>query len=421
GRERLLESYAVVRRTLDEVHEELQRADTEARAAADEAGRRAEADEPGDGGEPHGASPTSPPGEGAVTPAAAPSTPAVPEPGAGPDEASPAGATSEGGAAGDPGSAGQAGPVTAASADVERVRVLRGDNGAAALRARGDVGRPPALRAVEGGRVAAGGGSAVRILAPEVPQVHEAPHPPDTAAEPGVAAEPDAPGRAEAVRSDADEAALQARDRLVADAEASLVKRLKRLLQDEQNELLDRLRNAGGAPTAAAVLPDEAEQRAALVAAVAPTLTDTAGDGALAIHGGDVGADVASPVAEGLAAAVLDPLRRRLGEAVRSAAGEEQAVLVEAIGSVYREWKTQRVEPAVLDAVVAAFAAGAYAAVPAGTPLRWVVEDTAGPCPDCDDNALAGALGRGEEWPTGQLHPPAHAGCRCLLVRAEQP
>ncbi|MHB1536495.1 MAG: DivIVA domain-containing protein, partial [Acidimicrobiales bacterium] len=42
GRERLLESYSVVRRTLDEVHDELARADDDARAAADEAGRRAE-------------------------------------------------------------------------------------------------------------------------------------------------------------------------------------------------------------------------------------------------------------------------------------------------------------------------------------------------------------------------------------------
>ncbi|HLY83736.1 MAG TPA: DivIVA domain-containing protein, partial [Acidimicrobiales bacterium] len=40
GRERLLEAYKVVRRTLDEVTDELQRADGEARAAAEAAGRR---------------------------------------------------------------------------------------------------------------------------------------------------------------------------------------------------------------------------------------------------------------------------------------------------------------------------------------------------------------------------------------------
>src|SRR5579875_3234469 len=40
GRERLIESYAIVRRTLEEVQTELSRADAEARAAADDVGRR---------------------------------------------------------------------------------------------------------------------------------------------------------------------------------------------------------------------------------------------------------------------------------------------------------------------------------------------------------------------------------------------
>ena len=48
--------------------------------------------------------------------------------------------------------------------------------------------------------------------------------------------------------------------------------------------------------------------------------------------------------------------------------------------------------------------------------MRWVVDDVDGPCPDCDDDALAGLLPKGEEFPTGQTYPPAHSGCRCLLV-----
>ena len=46
GRERLLESYAVVRRTLEEVNNSLNRADAEARAAADEVGRRMQREQP---------------------------------------------------------------------------------------------------------------------------------------------------------------------------------------------------------------------------------------------------------------------------------------------------------------------------------------------------------------------------------------
>ncbi|MGH9120655.1 MAG: DivIVA domain-containing protein, partial [Acidimicrobiales bacterium] len=52
GRERLLEAYGVVRRTLQEVHEELRRADDEARSAAFETGRRLREDAlPDDSGE----------------------------------------------------------------------------------------------------------------------------------------------------------------------------------------------------------------------------------------------------------------------------------------------------------------------------------------------------------------------------------
>jgi hypothetical protein len=29
---------------------------------------------------------------------------------------------------------------------------------------------------------------------------------------------------------------------------------------------------------------------------------------------------------------------------------------------------------------------------------------------------LAGPVPRGEAFPTGHPHPPAHAGCRCLLA-----
>src|SRR5205807_7574310 len=49
GRERLLDAYRTVRRTLDEVTGELQRSDAEARAAAEEVGRRAGGDAGGVG------------------------------------------------------------------------------------------------------------------------------------------------------------------------------------------------------------------------------------------------------------------------------------------------------------------------------------------------------------------------------------
>jgi hypothetical protein len=119
-----------------------------------------------------------------------------------------------------------------------------------------------------------------------------------------------------------------------------------------------------------------------------------------------------------LAAAIVTPLRRRLERAFDNTGDEEPSVVAERLGAAYREWKTQRIEQAAADHVAAAFARGAFEAVPAGRLLRWVVEDVDGPCPDCDDNALAGPTPRGQVFPTGQQYPPAHAGCRCLLLPA---
>jgi hypothetical protein len=85
------------------------------------------------------------------------------------------------------------------------------------------------------------------------------------------------------------------------------------------------------------------------------------------------------------------------------------------IGAVYREWKSQHAAQVGVHHLLLAYGRGFFVAVPERTPLQWVVDDD-GPCPDCDDNALSGPTPRGEPFPTGQLHPPAHVGCRCLVV-----
>ena len=224
---------------------------------------------------------------------------------------------------------------------------------------------------------------------------------------------------------DPDEAVLQLRDEASTDVEVALARRLKRVLQDEQNDLLDRLRGVKGHPKARNLLPSLGDQRERVAAAARPFLGQAAAAGARfgrQLVGLDpeaaVGARVVAPdaMAAALGAAVADPLRRRLEQAFTDSAGDEQSVLVEALGSAYREWKTQRIEALAGDHVAAAFSRGAFDAVPDATPLRWLVEDVDGPCPDCDDNALAGSLRKGEEYPTGQRYPPAHPGCRCLLV-----
>jgi hypothetical protein len=216
---------------------------------------------------------------------------------------------------------------------------------------------------------------------------------------------------------------MQSREFAVVDLEVNLTRRLKRALQDEQNDVLDRLRNLKGAPAAERLLPDEKSQVERYAAAARPLLAEAATAGALfsdetlGLPGRDAPVDVeVLDLAEECGSGIVSPLRRRLEQAIEAGAGDDQSVLVESLGSAYREWKTQRIERLAGDVLSAAFSRGTWQAAPGGARFRWVVEDTEGPCPDCDDDALAGDIPKGEVFPTGQHHPPAHSGCRCLLV-----
>jgi DivIVA domain-containing protein len=223
--------------------------------------------------------------------------------------------------------------------------------------------------------------------------------------------------------ADTDEALLQRRDEVVEPIEANLTRRLKRALQDDQNDLLDRLRGLRSSQKAIAVVLPAADAHAARFRdASRPFLAEAVTAGATFIATLIPGVRPAEYLggidhaADELAEAIVDPLRRRLESVLEAGEGDDPVVLAEAVGGAYREWKTKRVEVVAADHVAGAFTAGAYAATPTGTPLRWLVEDIDGPCPDCDDNVLAGAQPKGEPFPTGQKHPPAHPGCRCLLV-----
>jgi hypothetical protein len=161
------------------------------------------------------------------------------------------------------------------------------------------------------------------------------------------------------------------------------------------------------------VLPTHDEHIARYSQTSTALLEEAVAAGAQFAGGGSSAGAVVADLAADLAAGIVRPLRRRLEQAV---ADPVQDDLADRLGSAYREWKTQRIERVATDHVAAAFTRGAYVATPAAVALRWIVDDEGGACPDCDDNALAGPTKKGDAFPTGQLHPPAHAGCRCLLV-----
>jgi hypothetical protein len=214
-----------------------------------------------------------------------------------------------------------------------------------------------------------------------------------------------------------DQALLERRDAATDSAEKKATRLVRRVLADEQNEVLDRLRRNGKAKLAD-LLPSKDEQARRYAAAAAPALGDAAAAGA-SFYGDNGTVASVDALAKELGQAIAAPLRERVSASVREADGDEEA-LADGIRSAYREWKAHRIGIQTRDSVVAAFNLGVYEATPAGTAQRWLIDDGGSPCPDAEDNSLAGLVVRGDAFPTGHCYPPAHPGCRCLLVPRSQ-
>jgi hypothetical protein len=123
-------------------------------------------------------------------------------------------------------------------------------------------------------------------------------------------------------------------------------------------------------------------------------------------------------VANDLAMELVLPLRRQLDERLHEAAavGDDHITASDRISSAYREAKTQRVSRLAGDWLLSAWAVGVHSATEVGAPGVWASDPAKPCCTDCDDNGLAGAVPSGTAFPTGHMHPPAHPGCRCVVV-----
>ena len=230
----------------------------------------------------------------------------------------------------------------------------------------------------------------------------------------GVTPEEAADNAAGEDEGDPDSDLLDRRDATTDDLERQLARRLKRVLSDEQNEALDLLRRTRGTPTAAQVLPSEADHLERYTSAALEDLA--AAERAGAGFFGDApkrAADVRDVAAE-FSTEMIRQIRGRLERAFEDGGDENE--VGERIRACYREWKTQRIADTARHFVVVAFSRGVAEAGADGGLSRWLVDDGDAPCPDCDDNALAGGVAKGDPFPTGDMCPPAHPGCRCLAV-----
>ena len=198
-------------------------------------------------------------------------------------------------------------------------------------------------------------------------------------------------------------------------------RRLKRVLADEQNEVLDRLRQREPVHSVDALVPSAVEQAARYTDAITAELIAAAEAGAASITGmPDTTIDLSptgplEPVRASMSGDLVEPLRQRLEAAVDDGDGDNDAI-TKRVRAVYREWKTQRIDEQLDDLFHLAYARGAIDALPPGTAVQWVVDPNGPPSPDCEDNALAGAMELGAAFPSGHQWPPMHPGCRCLLL-----
>ncbi|MGA1345418.1 MAG: hypothetical protein ACO35E_05530 [Ilumatobacteraceae bacterium] len=200
------------------------------------------------------------------------------------------------------------------------------------------------------------------------------------------------------------------RDSALGRVPAAATRTAKRVLADEQNAVLETLSAARPVTDLADVLPGPDEHAAMYVAAVIADLEAAAAIGAA---GG-----ATPPVPDAARTAVVDlvsALRERVERVVDEGSSDNQ-VIAKRLRAVYRDVKSSLVEVAVTDAVFHAHAAGQLAGAADGVAFRWVAEAGARPCPDCEDNSLAGPTPAGEPFPAGHVAPPAHPGCRCELV-----
>jgi hypothetical protein len=233
--------------------------------------------------------------------------------------------------------------------------------------------------------------------------------------------EPHWPVFAVAESATLDDVALRRRrDAAIDTALKTLAPRVKRLLQDEQNELLDAVRRQRGKGDPTDAVPAEAEQVAHWTEVFRPAVDDLYAAGR--VLGGGRTRPAPERLVDQLVRLLVLPLRERVVASLVAAvqAGpyddlpELQRAVAGAVGARYREWRGQDLEAALGDLAAWAFARGIFDATPDGTLLRWVPAEVE-QCPDADDNALE-PTGKGRPFPTGQSCPPAHAGCRCLVV-----
>ena len=218
----------------------------------------------------------------------------------------------------------------------------------------------------------------------------------------------------------ADPARFAERDEALSGLVVTMARKLKRVLADEQNNVLEHLRGKRSSLEMDAILGTVDEQAVRYAQSIAEDTMAAAGSGAKSVKsaGGSsrrvtqkaVASHVKDSVTAGLVAGFREDTRIAIGEAEG-----DREILASLMRDVYRKWKTDLIDQHVDDLACTSYSKGGFLALDPQSRVSWMVDPEAECCSECEDNSLAGAVTKGEEFPTGHAMPPAHPGCRCLV------
>jgi len=236
------------------------------------------------------------------------------------------------------------------------------------------------------------------------------------------------PDASEDVSESSEPLPRQLREQSLAGVRPGMLRRLRRSLQDVQNTVLDSVRRSTGEDSLDSLLPTR-DLLAPLTEVGESFLSDAyrAGlsDGATLADGelGDGAEDPSRvPASSATFGAVLShEIIASLKATLRAgmSADEPTSQLSERVGEVFRDLKGPVVEGIADEHLVRTYGYGVLDAWrDLGVERKAWVPGDAPRCPEDMriQNADAGSVDLDEHFPTGEVVPPAHAGCDCALA-----
>ena len=206
----------------------------------------------------------------------------------------------------------------------------------------------------------------------------------------------------------------------------AMVRIAKRVLADDENAIITHVGGKRTSLSPDAVLHDLEQQSRRYVDALREELTSIAVEAARTIQSArraDLRTSALDGVVEGVAHIIVSDLLRQLHERVRAALEshvDDRDAIIGEVRSTFKQARSETLTKVVTDVAHFAYARGVFTACDTAGKVCWVVDANGPACADAEDNALAGAIRHGEAFPTGQLHPLAHDGCRCLVIPADK-